>query len=115
MTDSSRETDPFLPGTGWHRRVWRLALPIIFANLTQPLMGMVDSAIMGHQPDPALLGAVAVSALIFSLLYWGFGFLRMGTNGFAAQAFGARDPAELAACLARPMLIAALLGATLIG
>lgn len=114
MSAEPSQSDPFLPGAGWHRRVWRLALPIIVANLTQPLMGMVDSAIMGHQPDPALIGAVAVSALIFSLLYWGFGFLRMGTTGFAAQAFGAGQPAELAACLARPMLIAAVLGATLI-
>jgi MATE family multidrug resistance protein len=114
MTAEPGQSDPFLPGTGWHRRVWRLALPIIVANLTQPLMGMVDSAIMGHQPDPALIGAVAVSALIFSLLYWGFGFLRMGTTGFAAQAFGARQPAELAACLARPMLLAMLLGGILV-
>ncbi|HKY95921.1 MAG TPA: MATE family efflux transporter, partial [Kiloniellales bacterium] len=102
------------PGTGWHGRVWRLSLPIIVANLTQPLMGMVDSAIMGHQPDPALIGAVAVGALIFSLLYWGFGFLRMGTTGFAAQAFGARQREELAACLARPMLLAMLLGGIIV-
>jgi len=106
--------EPFLPGHGWHGRVWRLALPIMLANLTQPLMGMVDTAIIGHLPDPALIGAVAVGALVFSLLYWGFGFLRMGTTGFAAQAFGARDPAELSACLARPMLLALLLGGILV-
>ena len=103
-----------LPGQGWHRRVWRIALPVVFANLTQPLMGMVDSAIMGHLPDPALIGAVAVGALIFSLLYWGFGFLRMGTTGFAAQAFGAGRREELAACLARPLILALVLGGTLV-
>lgn len=114
MADQGSQAAPFLPGHGWHGRVWRLSLPIIFANLTQPLMGMVDSAIMGHQPDPALIGAVAVAALIFALLYWGFGFLRMGTTGFAAQAFGARQPAELAACLARPMLLAVVLGGIIV-
>jgi len=65
---------------GWHGRVWRLGAPIILSNLTVPLMGMVDSAIMGHLPDPSLIGAVAVGALIFSFLYWGFGFLRMGMS-----------------------------------
>jgi len=114
MSSSNPYNEPFLPGHGWHGRVWRIALPIIFANLTQPLMGMVDTAIMGHQPNPALIGAVAVGALVFSLLYWGFGFLRMGTTGFAAQAYGARLPAELSACLARPMLLAFVLGAALV-
>jgi MATE family multidrug resistance protein len=114
MTAHANPSDSFLPGKGWHRRVWRIALPVVFANLTQPLMGMVDSAIMGHLPDPALIGAVAVGALIFSLLYWGFGFLRMGTTGFAAQAFGADRREELAACLARPLILALVLGGALI-
>lgn len=61
---------------------------------------------MGHQPDAAFVGAVAVGALIFSLVYWSFGFLRMGTTGFTAQADGAGDDAELRAALARPMLLA---------
>jgi len=93
----------------WHGRVWRLGAPIILSNLTVPLMGMVDSAIMGHLPDPSLIGAVAVGALIFSFLYWGFGFLRMGTTGFAAQAYGSGDRAELTATLLRPILLALLL------
>ncbi len=98
----------------WHGPVWRLALPIMLANITTPLMGMVDTAIIGHLPDPALIGAVAVGALIFSFLYWGFGFLRMGTTGFAAQAFGSGDRVELAASFFRPALLALLLGGLLI-
>lgn len=99
---------------GWHGPVWRLAGPMILSNLTVPLMGMVDSAIMGHLPDPSLIGAVAVGALIFSFLFWGLGFLKMGTTGYAAQAFGAGDRAELAATLARPTLLALLLAAAIL-
>jgi MATE family multidrug resistance protein len=71
-----------------------------------PLLGIVDTAVVGHLPDPAYVGAVAVGATIFNFLYWGFGFLRMGTTGFAAQAYGAGDAVELAAVLARALLVA---------
>jgi MATE family multidrug resistance protein len=94
--------------------VWRLAVPIILSNLSTPLLGAVDTAVMGHQPDAAYVGAVAVGAMVFSFLYWGFGFLRMGTTGFAAQAFGAGDRDELRATLGRPLLLAVLLGALLL-
>ena len=70
-----------------HRRVWRLAGPIIFSNITVPLLGAVDTAVVGHLPDPALIGGFAVGAAIFAFVYWGFGFLRMGTTGFVSQAF----------------------------
>lgn len=96
---------------GWHGPVWRIAGPMILSNVTVPFMGMVDSAIMGHQDDESLIGAVAVGALIFAFLFWGFGFLKMGTTGFAAQAFGAGERAELTAALARPSLLALLLAA----
>lgn len=98
----------------WHGPVWRLAGPMILSNLTVPLMGMVDSAIMGHLPDQSLIGAVAVGALIFSFLFWGLGFLKMGTTGYAAQAFGAGERAELAATLARPSLLALALAGLLL-
>jgi MATE family multidrug resistance protein len=98
----------------WHGPVWRLALPIMLANVTTPLMGMVDSAIVGHLPDPTLIGAVAVGALVFSFLFWAFGFLRMGTTGFAAQAHGRGDRAEVAACFVRPALLALLLGGLIV-
>src|SRR3546814_3354689 len=90
----------------WHRRVWQLAGPIILANLTTPLLGAVDTAVVGHLPDPSFIGGVAVGGVIFSFLFWGFGFLRMGTTGFTAQAYGAGDRAELRACLLRPLALA---------
>lgn len=98
----------------WHGPVWRLALPIMLANITTPLMGIVDTAIIGHLPDPALIGAVAVGALIFSFVFWTFGFLRMGTTGFAAQAFGGGERGEVSAWLLRGLLLALALGGLLI-
>ena len=100
--------------SGWNRRVWRLAGPIILANLTTPLLGAVDTAVVGHLPDPSYIGGVAVGSVIFSFLYWGLGFLRMGTTGFTAQAHGAGDAAELRACLLRPLVLAVGFGALLI-
>ena len=98
----------------WHRRVWRLAGPIILANLTTPLLGAVDTAVVGHLPDPSFIGGVAVGSVIFSFLFWGFGFLRMGTTGFTAQAQGAGDAAELRACLLRPLVLALAFGGLVI-
>jgi len=98
----------------WNRRVWRLAGPIILSNLSVPLVGAVDTAVVGHLPDPVYIGAVAIGAVIFSFLYWGFGFLRMGTTGFAANALGAGDYREVRATAWRSILLATLLGACLI-
>lgn len=95
--------------SGMHRRVWRLAGPSILSNLSIPLLGAVDTAVMGHLPDPAFIGGVAIGALVFSYVYWGFGFLRMGTTGLVAQAYGARDGDEIRAILGRAMLLAILL------
>lgn len=89
-----------------HRRVLMLAAPIILSNLSIPLLGAVDTAVMGHLPDPAYIGGVAIGALIFSYIYWGFGFLRMGTTGLVAQAHGAEDAVELRAILGRSGLLA---------
>lgn len=101
-------------GGNWSRRVWRLAGPIMLANLTTPLLGIVDTAVVGHLPDPRFIGGVAVGSLIFSFLFWGFGFLRMGTTGFTAQAYGAGDPAELRAALLRPLALALGFGLVII-
>jgi MATE family multidrug resistance protein len=95
-------------------RVWRLAGPIMIANLSTPLLGAVDTAVVGHLPEPTYIGGVALGSMIFSFLFWGFGFLRMGTTGFAAQAFGSGDGMELRATLARPLLLALGLGVVLI-
>jgi len=89
-----------------HRAVWSMAGPIILANLSVPLVGAVDTAVVGHLPGPEYIGAVALGALIFSFLYWGFGFLRMGTTGFVARTLGAADHANGNAALLedRPLL-----------
>ena len=98
----------------WHRRVWRLAWPMVVSNLSIPLLGAVDTAVIGHLPEPHFLGAVAVGALIFNTLYFGCNFLRMGTTGLTAQAFGARDFDSARATLARALLIALVLAAALL-
>ena len=93
-----------------HGRVWRLAGPIILSNSTVPLLGAVDTAVVGHLPAAYYLGAVAVGAMIFTIIYWAFGFLRMGTTGFTAQAFGADDGDEVRANLGRALLLAVVFG-----
>ncbi|MBT8433358.1 MAG: MATE family efflux transporter [Gammaproteobacteria bacterium] len=93
-----------------HRKVWMLAGPIILSNISVPLVGAVDTAVVGHLPEPQSIGAVALGALIFSFLYWGFGFLRMGTTGFIAQAYGAGDWKGLSDTLLRVLILAPLLG-----
>jgi MATE family multidrug resistance protein len=77
--------------TGYSHKIWHLAWPMIISNLSVPLIGLVDTAILGHLENAHYLAAVAVGSSILSFLYWGFGFLRMGTTGLAAQAFGARQ------------------------
>jgi MATE family multidrug resistance protein len=88
-----------------HADVWRLAAPMILSNLTIPLLGMVDTAVMGHLSQPYYLGAVAIGGLVFSFIYWSFGFLRMGTTGLTAQAHGKADNNEIRAILGRALLL----------
>ncbi len=99
-----------MPDKSWNRRVWRLALPMIFSNLTVPLLGVVDTAVMGHMDEAYYMGAVAIGALVFNYLYWSFGFLRMGTTGLAAQALGAEDRDEMRAVFGRAALLGLALG-----
>ncbi|MCP5239443.1 MAG: MATE family efflux transporter [Zoogloeaceae bacterium] len=86
----------------------------MLSNVSTPLIGVVDTAIVGRIPDPAYIGAVALGALVFTFVFWAFGFLRMGTTGLTAQALGAGDAEELAAGLGRALLIAAVVGVALI-
>ncbi len=97
-----------------HARVLAIAGPIVISNVSTPLLGLVDTAVIGQIPDPALIGAVALGATIFSFLYWGFGFLRMGTTGLTAQALGADDMDEVRTSLGRALLIAGVAGLALI-
>ena len=94
-----------------NRQILRLAIPSILANITIPLVGLVDTAIVGHISDAAAIGGIAIGTMLFDLLYWNFGFLRVGTSGMTAQANGRGDWNECARLLARSLtisLIAAL-------
>jgi len=84
---------------GYDRQILRIALPAIVTNITVPLLGLVDTAIVGHMGSAACIGAIAVGSMIFNLVYWVFGFLRMGTSGMTAQARGRRDLAEVTGLL----------------
>lgn len=97
-----------------HRRVLGIALPIVLANATIPILGAVDTGVVGQLGEAAPIGAVGIGAVIISLLYWFFGFLRMGTSGMVAQAHGAGDIAETGALLTRALIFAAGAGVTLI-
>ncbi|NWN92074.1 MATE family efflux transporter [Marinobacter adhaerens] len=96
------------------RRLWALAWPLMLTNLTVPLLGLVDTAVLGHLESPEYLGAVAVGANLFSILYWTFGFMRMGTTGLAAQAWGRRDSFNQVALLLRSVVLAVGIGLLLI-
>ncbi len=100
--------------TDWHRRTWRLAGPLMLTNVSVPLLGLVDTAVMGRLPGPQYLGAVAVGALIFNFVYAGLNFLRMGTTGLTAQSLGRREPDEVRGWLARAAVLALGLGLALI-
>lgn len=105
---------PALPDAVTHRRVLGIALPIVAANLTVPLLGLVDTAVVGQMGQAAPIGAVGLGAVILASVYWIFGFLRMGTTGLAAQAHGAGDVVEVAAILKRGLLIACVAGLAMV-
>jgi len=97
-----------------HRRVLNVALPIVLANATVPILGAVDTAVVGQMGQAAPIGAVGLGAVILTALYWIFGFLRMGTTGLAAQAQGAGQAGEVAALLTRVLMIGAVAGLAVI-
>ncbi len=93
-----------------HRRVLHVAVPIVISNATVPILGAVDTGVVGQLGQAAPIGAVGLGAIILSAFYWVFGFLRMGTVGLTAQALGHRDHGEVAALLTRGLLIAGIAG-----
>lgn len=93
-----------------HKKVFQLAGPIILANITVPLLGAVNIAVVGHIPGPQFMASVGIGATIFSALYFGFVFLRMGTTGLVAIAKGSQDDDECTAWLLRALLLAGLIG-----
>lgn len=104
-----------LPTTaaGWHRRTWALTWPVITSNLSLPLVGAVDTAVMGRFPDPAYIGAVALGAVVFHAAAWMFSFLKQGTTGEVAQAYGAGDSHAIRAAMVRAVAAALIIGCVL--
>ncbi len=97
-----------------HSRVLRIAVPVVLSNATIPILGAVDTGVVGQMGLAAPIGAVGIGAIILTAIYWVFGFLRMGTSGLTAQATGAHDRAEVAALLTRSLMIGLAAGAVLV-
>lgn len=97
-----------------NQRILRLALPNILSNITVPLLGMVDMGLAGHLDDTEALGGIALSTTIFTILYWGFSFLRMGTTGLTAQALGERRHTALGRTLSQSVLIGMAVGVAIL-
>ncbi|OAH63131.1 hypothetical protein AWH49_07270 [Domibacillus aminovorans] len=97
-----------------HRSYLALAVPLTISTLTTPLLGAVDTAVVVHLPNPAYIGGVAIGTIIFNTMYWLFGFLRVSTSGFTAQAHGANNDIKGILVLTRPFLIAILIGISFI-
>lgn len=97
-----------------NRKILKLALPNIVSNITIPLLGLVDTALMGHLDNVAYLGAIALGSMIFNVIYWSLGFLRMGTVGFTAQALGADDKKQQLLIFRRGILISLILSTIII-
>ena len=97
-----------------HKRVLGVAIPIVLANATIPILGAVDTGVVGQMGLAAPIGAVGIGAIIISAIYWLFGFLRMGTTGLTAQAIGSNDYSETSALLVRGIIIGLVAGLILI-
>ncbi|UEA62882.1 MATE family efflux transporter [Hoylesella buccalis] len=96
------------------KQVFKLALPSIISNITVPLLGIIDLTIVGHMGDVIYIGAIAIGTMIFNVLYWLFGFLRMGTSGMTSQALGRRDLTEAMRLLVRSLTISTAIAAIFI-
>lgn len=89
-----------------NKKILNIAIPNIVSNVTIPLLGVVDLALMGHLGKVDFIGAIALGGTIFNFLYWGFAFLRMGTTGITAQAYGSRNLNESILSLSRALIVA---------
>ena len=88
-----------------NKKILNIAIPNIISNITIPLLGIVDLALVGHLDSKVYIGAIAIGSMIFNFIYWGFSFLRMGTSGFAAQSFGKKDFRESFHILYRALIV----------
>ncbi len=93
-----------------HREYLVLAIPLIISGISTPILGAVDTAVVGQIPDPASIGGVAIGAVIFNTMYWLLGFLRVSTSGFTAQAQGANHQNEMLLAFLRPMILSLIFG-----
>ena len=105
--------DSWRQRTGW-RHLWSISWPVIVANITFPLVGAADTAMMGRLDDASFVGGVALGSLVFNFIYFGLGFLRMCTTGLVAQAHGRGDVREIENHLVRGLIIAFVLGVTFV-
>jgi len=97
-----------------HKRILKIAIPIVIANATVPILGAVDTGVVGQLGEAAPIGAVGIGAIVIGAIFWIFGFLRMGTTGMVAQARGAGEQSEKSALLMRAMIVAAVAGVGII-
>ncbi len=97
-----------------HAAIWRLAGPIMLSNITVALLGIVDTAVLGHLDKPQYLGGITLATVVFNFLYWGLAFLRMGTTGLVAQTFGSSDANRLRAVLFQAFVLAMLLAVSIL-
>ena len=95
--------------TSENRRILQIAIPSIISNITVPLLGLIDVTIVGHLGSPAYIGAIAVGGMLFNIIYWIFGFLRMGTSGMTSQAYGQHDLNEITRLLLRSVGVGLLI------
>jgi len=94
----------------WNKEILRLAIPSIISNVTVPLLGLVDLAVVGHIGNETYISAIAVGSMIFNVMYWLLGFLRMGTSGMTSQAYGRQDGQECMNILVRTLTIGVGMG-----
>ena len=97
-----------------NREILRLSIPAIVSNITVPLLGLSDTAIAGHLDADFFIGAIAVGSMMFNATFWLFGFLRMGTTGLTALAFGKNDQREIRAVFSRAVVLGAAIGLALL-
>ena len=97
-----------------NKKILDIAIPSIISNITVPLLGLVDVTIVGHLGSPVYIGAIAVGGMLFNMIYWIFGFLRMGTSGMTSQAFGSRDLNEVTRLLLRSTGVGLLIALALL-
>jgi len=97
-----------------NKKILRLAIPNVISNISIPLLGLVDVGLMGHLGSQTYIGAIAIGSMIFNIIFWAFGFLRMGSSGFTAQAYGRRNFPEAVMVLARSLTLAVVSGIAII-